>query len=107
MTTTSRFEEMHRQDPSLVYPMLVWDTFPKSGASQVLIKSNIADLDQIKLKLTHTNRLILTCKHGSVDLATLDNLKHSSGIFFSQRSDSMNNTIVLLYIEERLLHLRG
>jgi len=28
------FKEMHSQDPSLVYPMLVWDTFPKSGASQ-------------------------------------------------------------------------
>ena len=31
----SRFKEMHRQDPSLNFPMLVWDTFPKSGASQV------------------------------------------------------------------------
>jgi len=29
------FKEMHRQDPSLNFPMLVWDTFPKSGASQV------------------------------------------------------------------------
>ena len=27
---------MHKQDPSLLFPMLVWDTFPKSGASQVI-----------------------------------------------------------------------
>jgi len=29
------FKKMHRQDPSLIFPMLVWDTFPRSGASQV------------------------------------------------------------------------
>ena len=62
----------------------------------------------MRSKPSHINRLILTCKHGSADLVTLDNLKHSSGIFLSQKSDSMNSTIVLLFcIEERLLHLRG
>ena len=36
---------MHRQDPSLIFPMLVWDTFPRSGASQVDDADADADAD--------------------------------------------------------------
>ena len=37
---------MHRQDPSLIFPMLVWDTFPRSGASQVAdVDADAADAD--------------------------------------------------------------
>ena len=65
-----RFKEMHKQDPSLLFPMLVWDTFPKSGASQVIFF--------YKAELLFF-RFTLTCRLGLVELPILDILKHNSG----------------------------
>ena len=54
----SRFKEMHRQDPSLIFPMLVWDTFPRSGASQVNHRLMIIPLSLITMLVGKANFLL-------------------------------------------------
>ena len=103
-----RFKEMHRQDPSLIFPMLVWDTFPRSGASQVNHRLVIITLSlshkmlvgkttfllkqSIKFsslffflfrlfvnKSSNFLRFTPICRPGWAELDILDILKHSSG----------------------------
>ena len=33
---------MHQVDPELIFPMLVWDIFPRAGASQVGVRGGPA-----------------------------------------------------------------